>query len=153
NGEEGFDLLTKAFQKVPAAMRGELPEIINEYGTFFQYSGFDGSEAMGLLVAASEQGRWALDKTGDTLKEFGIRAPDGSKTTTEAYTSIGLNAQEMATDVASGGDAAQNAMRRTAEALLQIEDPSERSQQANALFGTPLEDMSTTELPQCLSAL
>lgn len=151
--ENAADMMTVAMQKVPAQMRDELPEIINEYGTNFRALGFDGEEAFGLLVGAAEKGKWALDKTGDSLKEFTIRGSDMSKTSIEAYEALGLNAEEMSRKIAQGGDGAQDALQQTAQKLLEMEDPAERANTAIALFGTPLEDLSVDQIPQFLQSL
>ncbi|QIS00995.1 hypothetical protein F5X71_00415 [Nocardia brasiliensis] len=150
---EAFDLMTTAFQRVPAAMRDELPEIINEYGTHFRGLGFNGQEAFTLLVDAAQNGKWALDKTGDALKEFTLRGSDMSKASQEAYESIGLDAAVMSDAVASGGDEAQDALQRVAQGLLGIESPAERANTAVALFGTPVEDLAIDQIPQFLEAL
>lgn len=150
---EAFDLMTKSFQSVPAAMRDELPEIIQEYGTNFRALGFDGQESFNILVGAAGQGKFALDKTGDALKEFTILATDGSKSSTEAFQSIGLNAEEMGSAILGGGDEAQAALQRTASEILAIEDPLQRAQTAIALFGTPLEDLSVDQIPGFLSSI
>lgn len=151
--ETAADLMTASFQRVPAQMRGELPEIINEYGTSFRGLGFSGEEAFGLLVSASEKGKWALDKTGDSLKEFTIRGSDMSKASTDAYEALGLSAEEMAGKITSGGPEARDALQQTAQALLEMEDPATRANTAIALFGTPLEDLSVDQIPQFLEGL
>lgn len=151
--EQAADLMTAAMQRVPAQMRGELPEIINEYGTNFRALGFDGEEAFSMLVNAADKGKWALDKTGDALKEFTIRGSDMSTTSVAAYESIGLNAEEMSRKVAAGGDEARGALEETAQKLLGIEDPAQRANTAIALFGTPLEDLSVDQIPQFLDSL
>lgn len=151
--ESAADLMTAAMQRVPAAMRGELPEIINEYGTNFRALGFNGEEAFGLLVGAADKGKWALDKTGDALKEFTIRGSDMSAASVEAYGALGLSAEEMANALAEGGPAARDALTQTANALLEMEDPAARANAAIALFGTPLEDLSVDQIPQFLESL
>jgi phage-related minor tail protein len=153
SADEGFDMLVSSFQSVPAAMRGELPEILNEYGTNFRGLGLDGQESFSLLISAAQKGKFVLDKTGDALKEFTIRGSDMSKASAEAYGSLGLNAEEMSKKVAAGGDGAQDAMQQTAAALLKIEDPAARANTAIALFGTPLEDLSVDQIPEFLSSL
>lgn len=151
--EDAADLMTTAMQRVPEAMRGELPEIMAEYGTNFRALGFEGEEAFAVLVNASQRGKFALDKTGDALKEFTIRGSDMSTTSVEAFESIGLNAEEMANKIASGGDGARDALQKTAQELLAIEDPATRANTAIALFGTPLEDLSVDQIPQFLEGL
>lgn len=150
---EAFDLLTASFQRVPAAMREELPEILQEYATNFRALGFDGEEAFSLLVSAADQGKFALDKTGDALKEFTIRGADMSTASSDAYKAIGLDAVEMSNAVAAGGESAREALQKTAAGLLEIEDPAERANQAIALFGTPLEDLSVDQIPAFLEGI
>jgi phage-related minor tail protein len=153
DGTQAFDMLTASFQRVPAAMREEVPELMQEYGTIFSNLGFDGQEGFGLLVSAAGKGKFAMDKTGDALKEFSILASDGSKSTAEAYKAIGGDAEVMAKAVVGGGDAAQAALTETAQRLLDVEDPAERAQLAIALFGAPLEDMSVAQIPQFLEGI
>lgn len=153
NSTEAFDLMTAAFQRVPAAMREELPDLMNEYGTNFRALGLTGEEAMGMLVAASRNGAIELDKTGDALKEFTLLGSDMSKSSVEAYETIGLNAEEMSRKVASGGPGAREALQSVADGLLGIEDPLTRANTAIALFGTPLEDLSVDQIPQFLESL
>lgn len=150
---QGFDLMTTAFQKVPAAMRDELPEILHEYGVNFQALGFTGEQAFSTLVTAAGKGKFALDKTGDALKEFTIRGTDMSKASTDAYKAIGLDAEDMARKIATGGPQAQEALQATAKGLLGIADPATRANTAIALFGTPLEDLSVDQIPAFLEGL
>ena len=150
---EGFDLMTAAFQRVPAGMRDELPEILHEYGVNFAALGFSGEQAFSTLVQAADKGKFALDKTGDALKEFTIRGSDMSKASVNAYTAIGLNAEEMSRKIATGGPEAQAALQATAKGLLGIQDPATRANTAIALFGTPLEDLSVDQIPAFLEGL
>lgn len=151
--ETAADLMTAAMQRVPAQMRDELPEIINEYGVHFAGLGLSGEEAFSMLVSASERGKWALDKTGDALKEFQLRGSDMSKTSVEAYEMIGLSAEDMSNAIAAGGDGAREALQATAQGLLDIESPADRANAAIALFGTPIEDLSVDQIPMFLESL
>lgn len=153
NSDEALDLLTRGMQSVSTQMRGELPEILHEYSTHFRGMGFDGQEAMSLLVEMAKQGKFALDKTGDAIKEFSIRGSDMSKASQEAYESIGLDAEAMSSAIAAGGDGAQRALQTTAKALLNITNPAERANAAIALFGTPVEDLAVDQIPDFLRAL
>lgn len=153
NSDEALDLIVTGMQRVSAGMRGEMPEILHEYSTHFRNMGFTGAEAMSLLVDMSKQGKFALDKTGDAVKEFSIRGSDMSKNSVAAYQEIGLNAKKMSRDIASGGDKARVAMQKTAKGLLAIKDPAARANAAIALFGTPVEDLSVDQIPAFLGAL
>lgn len=154
DGEEAFDLLTVAMQRVPASVRDEVLAATQEYSTFFADLGISGSEAFALISSAAEKGgNYGVDKVGDALKEFTIRATDGSKASTDAFRAIGADAEAMATSVAAGGDSARIALQAAVEDLLKIEDPAKQAQTAIALFGTPLEDLSVNEIPGFLDQL
>jgi TP901 family phage tail tape measure protein len=153
NSDQAFDLVAAGLQKVSTQMRGEIPEILHEYSTHFRGMGFTGSEAMSLLINMAKQGKFALDKTGDAIKEFSIRGSDMSKTSQKAYASVGLNATKMSSAIAKGGPSAREALTKTANALLRIKDPAERANAAIALFGTPVEDLAIDQIPDFLKAL
>lgn len=150
---EAMDMLAASMQRVPAALRGEMPEILNEYGTHLRTFGLEGKAALGLIVDMAPQGKIALDKTGDAIKELSLRATNGSKSTTDAFKAIGADADKMAKAIASGGPASGAAMQEIAKGLLTIQDPAQRAQQAIALFGTPLEDLGISQIPEFLTAL
>lgn len=153
DSDEALDLIVSGMQRVSAQMRGEMPEILHEYSTHFRNMGFTGAEAMSLLVDMSKQGKFALDKTGDAIKEFSIRGSDMSKNSVAAYQQIGLNAGKMSAAIASGGEKARVAMQKTARGLLKIKNPAERANAAISLFGTPIEDLSIDQIPEFLGAL
>lgn len=153
SSDEAFDLITSGMQRVSTQMRGEMPEILHEYSTHFRNMGFTGAEAMSLLVNMAQQGKFALDKTGDAIKEFSIRGSDMSKNSVSAYKAIGLDAAAMSSAIATGGESARKAMEKTAKGLLSIQDPATRANAAISLFGTPIEDLSIDQIPAFLSAL
>lgn len=149
----GFDLMTATLQKVPEALRGEVIDAGQEYSTFFAQLGLSGEQAMGLLVTASEGGQYAVDKTGDALKELTIRATDMSATSVSAYEAAGLSAEDMSARFLAGGDVAAGALTDLVAGLQGIQDPTERANAAIALFGTPLEDLGTENIPAFLDSL
>lgn len=153
SAEEGLDLLTASLQKVPAAVREDVLDATDEYGPFFAAIGMSGEEAMGALVAASEKGMYGIDKTGDAVKEFSIRATDMSSSSVAAYEALGLSADEMAAKILAGGEQGAEGFQQIVDGLLAMEDPTARANAAIALFGTPLEDLGVNEIPQFLQGL
>ena len=153
NATEAFDLLTAASQKVPAALREDILDAVDEYGPMFAQLGFDGPQAFAALVKGADKGQYGIDKTGDALKEFTIRATDMSKTSVGAFQDLGLDAEVMADMILAGGDTAGTAMQEIVDGLLAMEDPSKRANTAIALFGTPLEDLGTEGIPAFLQSL
>lgn len=154
NAVEALDMLGAAFQRVPAQMRDELLPLFDEYGTYFSGLGFDGQTAFGMIVGAAQRGAIEMDKVGDAIKEFGIRATDiGDTGAQEAMTALGLDAVAMSNALLAGGDSAQSAFSQIIDGLLAIEDPGEQAAAAIALFGTPLEDLDKTKIPEFLAGL
>lgn len=154
DGTEAMDLLTVAMGQVPTAMRGEILPAMDEYSGSFAALGIDGPQALSMITAAAQDGAIGMDKIGDSVKEFGIRVGNVDDTAAQdAMTGLGLNAEQMATMVASGGESAEAAMGQIVTALQGVDDPSQQAAAAIALFGTPLEDLGITEIPQFLSQM
>lgn len=140
SGSEAMDLMTVGFQK-GGDMAGDLLDTLHEYAPQFSKMGIDAKTALNILISGAQEGAFNMDKMGDALKEFSIRAVDGSETTAEGFEMIGLNAEEMASQIAQGGESAEKAFQATLVALASIEDPLKREQAGVALFGTMWEDL------------
>lgn len=151
--EEAFDLIAAASAKTMPNLRDDLLDAADEYQPFFDTLGMGGEQAFGLLAKASEKGMYGIDKLGDSLKEFTLRSTDMSDSTNAAYAAIGVNGDKMADDLLAGGQRANTAFDTIITGLQGIKDPSDRAQAAIALFGTPLEDLSVSEIPTFLDSL
>jgi len=153
DGTEAVDLLTVALQKVPAAVRDDLVDALDEYGPFMSSIGVTGEKAFGLLVQGAQKGMYGIDKTGDALKEFTIRATDMSTASKVGFDALGMSQEKMSRRLLKGGADGAKAFDEIINGLLKIKDPVEQSQAALALFGTPLEDLSVQEIPKFLGSL
>ncbi|WAB09126.1 tape measure protein [Arthrobacter phage Eesa] len=153
DADAAMDQITSAMQRVPANVRGEVLPVMDEYSKHFAALGIDGDTAMGMIVAGSENGAIGMDKVGDSLKEFTIRATDMSKSTSGAYETLGLDTEEMTNKLLAGGDSAEEAMGQIVHGLQNIDDPAAQSAAALALFGTPLEDLGTDQIPNFLGLI
>ncbi|WP_211440131.1 hypothetical protein [Corynebacterium glutamicum] len=151
NAQEGLDLLTAGMQKVPAAMQDEVFDAMNEYSKNFSNLGFSGAEAMSMLVDASENGQYAIDKTGDAIKELTVNAIDPAKLKTLAE--MGITVEDFGGRISRGGEEARDAMREMSEKLLAIPDEGERAAAAVEAFGAPLEDLGIENIPTFLESL
>lgn len=153
NATEAFDLMTAASQKVPKALREDVLDAADEYGQFFAGIGMNGKETFAALVKGAEKGQFGIDKIGDAVKEFTIRSTDMSKSSKEAYTAIGLDAESMANKMVMGGKSAGRATQDIVKGLLSMKPGAKQANAAIALFGTPLEDLSVQEIPAFLKQL
>lgn len=153
DADQALDLLTGSLQRVPTAVRDDLLDALDEYGPFLQALGVKGEQAFGLLVQAAGKGQYGIDKTGDALKEFTIRATDMSAASKVGFDILGMSQKKMAGQLLAGGDTAKVAFDQIIAGLQSIQDPVKQSQAALALFGTPLEDLSVAEIPKFLEGL
>lgn len=140
SAQEALDLLTVGFQK-GGDYAGDLLDTMWEYAPQFASMGHSARDMMNILISGAQAGAFNLDKVGDAVKEFNIRAKDGSKTTAEAFRALGLDATKMANDIAAGGERGKAAFNATIAALAAMEDPVKRNQIGVALFGTQWEDL------------
>ncbi|WIC89785.1 tape measure protein [Gordonia phage Sapo] len=141
DSNEAFDLLTRGFQQ--GADKGQdFLDTLTEYPTLFKALGLSGADATGLINQGLQAGARNSDVVADALKEFQIRATDGSKTSAEAYAALGLNAQQLTAQIAGGGEGAKQGLDVVLDRLRAVEDPVLRSQAAVGLFGTKAEDLA-----------
>lgn len=143
-----FDTLTGAAQTLNIPVE-EILDNLNEYAEPIASLGLTGPKAIGLMNAAMATGVRDVDKALDAVKEFSIRAIDGSESTKDAYDVIGLSAKSMASQIAEGGPVAENAMANIIRALMKVEDPVKQDLAGVALFGTMWEDLG----PKAIAAL
>lgn len=120
---------------------GDLLDTVNEYSVHFKQLGFSSEDMFNMLVNGAKSGTFSVDKLGDAVKEFGVRVVDGSTTTSEGFSAIGLDADEMAKRFKEGGETGKQAFAETVEALKAMEDPVAREAAGVALFGTMWEDL------------
>ena len=142
SAEEAFSLIAAGAQN-GLDYSGELIDTINEYSSQFAKLGFDADGMFNILQAGADGTAWNLDKVGDAIKEFSIRAIDGSDSTVEAFASLGYNAEEIMATFAAGGEGANKAFFDVINTLMAVEDQVERDALGVALFGTMWEDLGT----------
>lgn len=140
NADEAFDIVTSGFQR-GVNKADDFLDTLNEYGTQFRKFGLDGKTATGLLAQGLKGGARDADLVADAIKEFSIRAIDGSATTKTGFDAIGLSASQMAAKIGKGGSSASKALDLTLDRLRSIKDPVQREAAAVALFGTQAEDL------------
>lgn len=146
DAEEAYGLIAVGAQN-GADKNGDLLDTLNEYSPQFAALGLSADQFIGTLVEGADAGLFSIDKVGDAVKEFNIRAKDGSDTSREAFESLGLNADKMFAAFAAGGDTAEAAFFDTVEALNSMDDPLARNAVGVALFGTQFEDLEAGVLP------
>lgn len=144
--EEAYNLIVIGAQN-GANKNGDLLDVLNEYSAQYSALGLSAEEFMSSLVDGAEAGVFSVDKVGDAVKEFNIRAKDGSDTTAEAFELLGMNADTMSDKFAAGGETARTAFFEVVNALNEMDDPMQKNAAAVGLFGTMYEDLEASILP------
>ena len=145
SAEKAFDLIAAGAQN-GLDFSGELIDTINEYSVQFAKLGLSADDMFQILQSGASGTAWNLDKVGDAVKEFSIRAIDGSDTTISAFQALGYNADEMMATFAAGGEGANQAFFEVLDQLLSMDDQVQRDAVGVKLFGTMWEDLGAGAL-------
>lgn len=138
--KESYDLIAAGAQK-GLNRNGDLLDVINEYSNHFADMGYSGRDFFSMLENGVKTGVFSVDKLGDAWKEFGIRTRDGSESTLEAFTTLGLDGERLSSMFAAGGAEARQACEEVNDALFAMKDPLAQNQAGVALYGTMWEDL------------
>jgi hypothetical protein len=140
SGSEAFDLLTIGFQR-GANKSDELLDTLREYREPVQSLGLDMRDFMNIMVLGSRRGVYSVDRLGDALKEFSIKATDNSSATRQAYKDLRLDPAVIQRDLSAGGARARDALSTVIRALDEVGEARRNAGLGFALFGTMFEDV------------
>jgi hypothetical protein len=140
NADQAFDIITAGFQS-GADRGGEFLDTLNEYAAPLAALGYSMEDFVDVTEQGFDAGVYSVDKMGDALKEFSIRAIDGSDATALGFKQAGLNVDEYSKKIAAGGPTAKQATGEVIDALLGMDDKALQSQAGFALFGAMFEDI------------
>ena len=149
--DQAYELINQGAQK-GLNQNQDLTDQIAEYSTYYAKLGFTAEDFFNMMIAGAENGAYQIDYLNDAMKEFGIRTKDNSKSTNEAYTTLGLDVEKINNQFAQGGDKAQEAFAKVTQAIMAIEDPVKRNEVGVALFGTKFEDLEESAVFAMTSA-
>ena len=94
SAEEAYGLIATGAQN-GADKNGDLLDTLNEYSAQFAALGLSADQFMGSLVEGADAGLFSIDKVADAVKEFNIRAKDGSDSSAEAFKGLGQNVRGL----------------------------------------------------------
>lgn len=140
DAEAGIDLIAVAFRELGPQAQDVL-DTFTEYSTQFRKLGIDGPEALGMIQQMVKAGARDTDIAADALKEFSIRAVDGSKGAADAFKALGFDAQDMTAKFAQGGPAAEQAFAQVIARIKETQGQVDAATIAFGLFGTQSEDL------------
>jgi len=138
--QAALNLVTAGFQ-AGGDEAGDLLDTIDEYSQHWGALGLSGEEALNQVIHGLQNGQRDTDKLADAVKEFRLRAVEDTDTVSEAYSDLGLDADELRKNIVEGGPAAKQAFLDVVGALKAVEDPVERNTLAVQFLGTQFEDL------------
>jgi phage-related minor tail protein len=140
DADEALDIIARGLQSNSRASE-DLLDTFTEYPALFQRLGLDGETATGLINQGLAAGARNTDVVADALKEFQIRATDGSTASAAGFEALGLNAADATAQIARGGADASAGLDDVLDRLRGMTDPVAQNAAAVALFGTKAEDL------------
>lgn len=140
DADDALNIITAGLQGNSRAA-DDLLDTFTEYPALFQRLGLDGQTATGLIKQGLDAGARSTDLVADALKEFQIRATDGSAGSAAGFEALGLDAAAATAQIAAGGEGAAAGLDDVLDRLRSMTDPVAQNAAAVALFGTQAEDL------------
>lgn len=141
-GDEAYSLIAQGAQN-GLNQNGDLLDVVNEYSVQFKNAGYGAEDMFNMLANGVDAGTWSVDKLGDAVKEFNIRASDGTvteaiKKNAKAFGLSKTEAKNLAAEIESGS---VESYKKLADTLRGVDDDTQRYQLGVSLFGTMWEDL------------
>lgn len=134
NADEAFDIITAGFQ-MGADRGGDFLDTIVGGADNLKTFGFDGRAAVGLITQGLDAGAESADSVIGLFEELVGNVASGGDELAEVFTTLGLDARQMTTDLTSGGPAANAALDTLLDSIRNLEDPIQRAAIVAGLFG------------------
>lgn len=138
DSDQAFNLVVQGAQNGLNA-NGDMLDVINEYSVQFKNAGFSADEMFNMLLNGANEGTWSVDKLGDAVKEMNIRFSDG--TVEEALEKQGIKIKDVSERFNAGGETSKKAMAEVMNAIMSVDDETERYKLGVSVFGTMWEDL------------
>lgn len=98
SADDAFNLIAQGAEK-GLNKNGDLLDVINEYSVHYKQAGVTAEGMFNSLMNGADSGAFSVDKLGDSFKEYNIRLKDGSESTKQALTDLGITVQENTADI------------------------------------------------------
>lgn len=139
-GDQAFNFIVTGLQR-GLNTSGDFLDSISEYSNLFAEGRADAGQFFSILETGLQGGVLGTDKAADAFKEFQIRMLDGSTTTSDALTALGIDTEGFFGKVQSGQITAVEAFDMVIGKIGELNDPLAQNQIGVALLGTQFEDM------------
>lgn len=151
DSEKAFDMMAKGAQN-GLNFSNEMFDNLSEYSPLWADMGYSAEQMFGILQNGAKQGVYNLDYVNDVMKEFQIRATDGSKSTTEAVSALGPEVEKVWKAFSKGKSSVADMSQIAVAELMKIDDIVKQNEFGVALFGTKWEDLGGDVVLSMLAA-
>ena len=136
--EEALDYILKG-QQEGLNMSEDWMDTLVEYTPIFSTLGITGNDAFVLIQQAMQATGVDSDKAADMVKEFFLTLTDGSKTSEEAFDSLGINIDNLKGQIDNGSITSIEAMEKVMKAIMEVGDETEQARLLQEIFKGTIE--------------
>lgn len=151
DSEKAFDMMAKGAQS-GLNFSNEMFDNLSEYSPLWADMGYSAEQMFGILKNGAEQGVYNFDYLNDVMKEFQIRATDGSKSTLDAVSELSPETQKVWKAFSDGKATVADMSQAAVADLAKIDDKVKQNELGVALFGTKWEDLGGDVVMSMLAA-
>lgn len=146
-GEKAYDLIAYGMSN-GLNKSGDFLDTLSEYSVEYKSAGLSAEEFVGMLEKSANAGIFNTDKAADAIREVQNQIGSGSDDVSEKLGQLGLDAGEIGSNMAAGGDLAKTSLEAIAKNLNAVEDLEQKNAIATTLFGSTWEDCGPAVLAQ-----
>lgn len=136
--EDALDYILKG-QQEGLNMSEDWMDTLVEYTPIFSTLGVEGNDAFVLIQKAMQATGVDSDKAADMVKEFFLTLTDGSKTSEEAFDSLGINIDDFKNKINDGSITSVEAMEQVMQAIMKVGDETEQARLLQEIFKGTIE--------------
>jgi phage-related minor tail protein len=138
--DQAFDFLAEGAKR-GLDRNGDLLDSVREYGNLFADADATASEFFSILETGTAGGVLGTDKIADAFKEFQIRFIEGNDDLVSGLETLGINYDELKSDVESGSLTIADAFGIVTRSAGKVDTSLLKNREAVAKLGTQFEDL------------
>lgn len=136
--EDALDYILTGHQKGLNISEDWMDTLV-EYTPILSTLGVGGKEAFALISEAVKATGLDTDKAADMVKEFYLTLTDGSNTSKDAFSDLGINIDKMKKQIDDSSITSVDAMKKVMQAIMKVGDETEQARLLQEIFKGTIE--------------
>ena len=136
--EDALDYILTGHQKGLNISEDWMDTLV-EYTPILSTLGVGGKEAFALISEAVKATGLDTNKAADMVKEFYLTLTDGSNTSKDAFSDLGINIDKMKKQIDDGSITSVDAMKKVMQAIMKVGDETEQARLLQEIFKGTIE--------------